>query len=80
MLNKDWLVRREGNCVYVPFICNNVVNYATANELTTEEVNSLKELVSYNRDMADCHMSDQEFMFDMLAMVDKLEATIAKYT
>ena len=79
MLNKDWLVRREGKCVHIPFISNAVLNYVAVNELTEDEVNSLKELVQQNRDMADCHMSDQEFMFDILNMADKLEAAIAKY-
>lgn len=78
MLKKDWLVRREGNCVHVPFISDNVLNYVTTNELTEDEVNSLKELVEQNRDLAECYMSDQEFMFDLLAMADKLEAAIAK--
>ena len=78
MLKSEWLVRREGNCVHVPFICNNVLEYATENQLSNDEVNSLKELVIYNRDLAECHMSDQEFMFDLLAMADKLEAAIAK--
>lgn len=79
MLKKEWLVERKGRYVSVPFICDNVVKYATENELSSEEVESLKDLVQQNRDMADCHMSDQEFMFDMLRMADKLEAAIAKY-
>lgn len=79
MLKKEWLVRREGKFVDVPFISNNVLKYATENELTSEEVESLKDLVAQNRDMADCYMSDQEVMFDMLKMADRLGAAIAKY-
>ena len=79
MLKQEWLVKREGKHVLVPIIFNNVLEYVATNELTTDEVNSLKELVEQNRDMADCYMSDQEFMFDMLHMADKLEAAIAKY-
>ena len=78
MLKSEWLVRREGNCVHVPFITNSVLDYATNNELTIDEVNSLKELVEYSRDMADCYMSDQEVMYDMLNTADKLEAAISK--
>lgn len=79
MLKQEWLVERKGNRILVPFICNNVIKYATENELTSDEVNSLRELAIQNRDLADCYMSDQEFMFDMLNMADKLEAAIAKY-
>jgi len=79
MLKQEWLVRREGNCAHVPFISNNVIEYVTGNQLTSDEVNSLRELVIQNRDLADCYISDQEFMFDMLNMADKLEAAIAKY-
>lgn len=79
MLNKDWLVRREWNRVYVPFICSNVIEYANGNELTDEEVESIKYLIHQNRDIAECYLSDQDLMYDLLKMADKLEAAIARY-
>ena len=79
MLKQEWLVERKGRYVSVTFICDNVVEYASNNELTEEEVESLKDLVEQNRDLAECHESDQEFMFDILKMADRLEAAIAKY-
>ena len=79
MLKQEWLVKKEWNRVYVPFICSNVVDYANQNELSGDEVESLKYLIHQNRDLAECYISDQEVMYDMLKMADKLEAAIAKY-
>nr|DAK51298.1 MAG TPA: hypothetical protein [Caudoviricetes sp.] len=79
MLKQEWLVRKEGKCVHVPFICNNVLEYADNNELTIDEVESLKYLIHQNRDLARCYISDQELMYDMLRMAYKLEVAINKH-
>lgn len=78
MLKPEWLVKREWNRVSVPFICSNVIDYATNNELTTDEIESLKYLIHQNRDLAEYYISDQEVMYDMLRMANKLEAAISK--